>query len=97
MAEMPLLALASNRRLKQVRALNPGHPQDILRQAVIEEAEAVLALANSNADNRRSARHRLRACQLRAANLDLSQGEAEELARVQMNAEARPENGLHGR
>lgn len=78
----------ARRRAKQIGALNPGHTEQAIAEAVRAEAEAAAALARTGIEGRKQARLHLRACQIRSTNLDLSYVEASDRARAQLAAEA---------
>jgi len=75
------------RRTKQIRQRNPGHPAEVARQAAMDEELASLALCKADPAMVDAARRKLRAMQLRAANLDLDLAAAAELARIQLTGE----------
>lgn len=73
-----------DRRMKQIALRNPGHPVSAARLAAEQEAAAIRAVATADDTERKAARLHLRTVQLRAANLDLDDAAARELARLQM-------------
>lgn len=76
-----------DRRIRLIMHRNPGHSPVAARKAAEDEAAAIWALSCADPAERAAAKLHLRAMQLRAANLDMPEDAARELARLQGAAE----------
>lgn len=76
-----------DRRIRLITHRNPGHSAAAVRQVAEAEAAAILALASVDAAGRDAAKLQLRLMQLRTANMDMTEGEARDLARIQLAGE----------
>lgn len=72
-----------DRRVRLIMHRNPGHSPAVARKAAEDEAAAIHALSCADASERAAAKLHLRTMQLRAANLDMPEDAARELARLQ--------------
>lgn len=76
-----------DRRIRLIAHRNPGHSAAAVRQAAEAEAAAIVALASADAASRDAAKLQLRLMQLRTANMDMTEAEARDLARIQLAGE----------
>lgn len=76
-----------DRRIRLIAHRNPGHSAAAVRQVAEAEAAAIVAVASADAAGRDAAKLQLRLMQLRTANMDMSEAEARDLARIQLAGE----------